>query len=445
MGSESDVCVGGKMWRGRSREREREREPRRRSRSYSRERWRREDERYRPRREERGRWETRRIDRPPPPPPNEPTPSKDVLELQKKQQDAALKQRQAYRVMMQAQILTGMRPPETAGKKQRELYVGNLTIGLVTSKLLQELFDGALHMLVPDPEHYPPTVIAQVDPMGKYAFVEMRTEDLATMALELDKLELCGRRLIVGRPKGYVEPLPPPPGTPSAMETLRQVLQYVTGTVPTAHEELLKVLLLQNMVPQEMLHEEGNRKKVAELVEEECARKGKVESVVVPEPRDGESSKVYVAFEEHEQAKLAVKAFDKRTFNDREIAAQLVLQSEMEKACEGTWNGLGKVVEALGAEVETWIKVRGLPYSANKKDLVEFFEDSSISEDNVRIVMGQDGRPSGEAFCFLRGPESKLRTALSRNRNMLGSRFVEVFSTTAADVEQQEAMGKQLA
>eukprot|EP00894_Picocystis_sp_ML_P001533 jgi/Pico_ML_1/52050/g2821.t1 len=117
----------------------------------------------------------------------------------------------------------------------------------------------------------------------------------------------------------------------------------------------------------------------------------------------------------------------------------------MEKACVGNWTGLGKVVEALGAEVETWIKVRGLPYSANKKDLVEFFEDSSITEDNVRIVMGLDGRPSGEAFCFLKGPESKLRTALSRNRNMLGSRFVEVFSTTAADVEQQEAMGKQLA
>ena len=28
---------------------------------------------------------------------------------------------------------------------------------------------------------------------GKYAFVEMRTEELCTMAMQLDKVQLCGR------------------------------------------------------------------------------------------------------------------------------------------------------------------------------------------------------------------------------------------------------------
>ena len=40
----------------------------------------------------------------------------------------------------------------------------------------------------------------------KYAFVEMRTPELATAAISLDKVELCGRALNVGRPSGYVAP-----------------------------------------------------------------------------------------------------------------------------------------------------------------------------------------------------------------------------------------------
>jgi splicing factor U2AF subunit len=41
---------------------------------------------------------------------------------------------------------------------------------------------------------------------GRFGFVEMRTEELASSAMALDKVELCGRNINVGRPKGYVEP-----------------------------------------------------------------------------------------------------------------------------------------------------------------------------------------------------------------------------------------------
>lgn len=39
---------------------------------------------------------------------------------------------------------------------------------------------------------------------GRFAFVEFRTEELATTAMTLDKTELCGRPMNIGRPKGYV-------------------------------------------------------------------------------------------------------------------------------------------------------------------------------------------------------------------------------------------------
>ena len=34
----------------------------------------------------------------------------------------------------------------------------------------------------------------------------MRTEELASSAMAMDKVDLCGRSINVGRPKGYVEP-----------------------------------------------------------------------------------------------------------------------------------------------------------------------------------------------------------------------------------------------
>ena len=44
---------------------------------------------------------------------------------------------------------------------------------------------------------------------GKFAFVEFRDEDICTLALTLfDKMEVCGRNLNVGRPRGYIDPGP---------------------------------------------------------------------------------------------------------------------------------------------------------------------------------------------------------------------------------------------
>jgi type II secretory pathway pseudopilin PulG len=44
-------------------------------------------------------------------------------------------------------------------------------------------------------------------PAGRYAFVELRTEELATQAMLLDKTELAGRSMNIGRPKGSSTPL----------------------------------------------------------------------------------------------------------------------------------------------------------------------------------------------------------------------------------------------
>ena len=52
------------------------------------------------------------------------------------------------------------------GKKQREVYVGNLTIGSVNDVMLKELFNGALAHLMPDAATNPPVVNVAMDPSG---------------------------------------------------------------------------------------------------------------------------------------------------------------------------------------------------------------------------------------------------------------------------------------
>ena len=54
------------------------------------------------------------------------------------------------------------------GKKQREVYVGNLTIGSVNDVMLRELFNGALAHLMPDAATNPPVVNVAMDPSGAF-------------------------------------------------------------------------------------------------------------------------------------------------------------------------------------------------------------------------------------------------------------------------------------
>ena len=54
------------------------------------------------------------------------------------------------------------------------------------------------------PSHVLVCVRACVRAAGRFAFVEFRTRELCDAAAQLDKLELCGRQMNIGRPKGYV-------------------------------------------------------------------------------------------------------------------------------------------------------------------------------------------------------------------------------------------------
>ena len=43
----------------------------------------------------------------------------------------------------------------------------------------------------------------------------------------------------------------------------------------------------------------------------------------------------------------------------------------------------------------------------------------TIQEDQVKIVLGPDMRPSGEAYVEIIGPDAKLRLALAKDRQVM--------------------------
>ncbi len=70
----------------------------------------------------------------------------------------------------------------------------------------------------------------------------------------------------------------------------------------------------------------------------------------------------------------------------------------------------------------------------------------AFSEDKVKLVLGMDGRPTGEAYVEVSGPGAKLRLALAEDRQIMpnSSRYVEIFTSTREEVERRAMTGVML-
>ena len=81
--------------------------------------------------------------------------------------------------------------------------------GLVTEEALRQLFNSTMKAAFPE-QQIPgadPVVSVSMHSEGRYAFVELRTPDMASAALQLSgQVQLLGQSISVGRPSGYVDP-----------------------------------------------------------------------------------------------------------------------------------------------------------------------------------------------------------------------------------------------
>lgn len=372
----------------------------------------------------------------------------------------------------------------TLDRKQREAYVGNLAVGVITKELLEEFFNQALSHMMKDPTATPPVININMDAQGRFAFVEFRTRELANQSMLMDKLvEVHGRHLHVGRPKGYLEPTGPPlPLEIAAPQAPRDpdvtsggagtggqsgVALSIDGQVPT------NVLLLSNILPIKALREAEDRQILEEEVKEEAIKhsSGSVEGVVVPPPpataQDRGPGRAYILYSTVEDAVKGRKVFHTRTLDDNVIKAWFVQPAEFGLAARGEWmprqhsvagiplpglytiaplvsgiSGLTALNPALTSfwqsnpniavamekgidadEVpfeEGWVKLRGFPPVVTKTHILEFFKDcGEVKEEDIKMVHSADGTSLGEAFVKIAGEKAKLRLALARDKALL--------------------------
>lgn len=78
------------------------------------------------------------------------------------------------------------------------------------------------------------------------------------------------------------------------------------------------------------------------------------------------------------------------------------------------------------------LRLRGLPWDATEEQLKAFFQDLNMKE--IIWTFTHRNRPSGEAFVVFNSV-ADARTGLSRDKQVLGKRYIEVFASTLQQAE----------
>jgi heterogeneous nuclear ribonucleoprotein F/H len=81
------------------------------------------------------------------------------------------------------------------------------------------------------------------------------------------------------------------------------------------------------------------------------------------------------------------------------------------------------------------LRMRGLPFSAGKEEIRDFFRDFELPEQKVHLVVNPDGRPSGEAFVEFNTTDDS-KAAMKNDRMTLGSRYIELFPSHMKEMEE---------
>lgn len=106
------------------------------------------------------------------------------------------------------------------------------------------------------------------------------------------------------------------------------------------------------------------------------------------------------------------------------------LRDRFVQVCEVTNKDAEAILKAAKERLETdgVVRLRGLPYSCTEGDLIQFFSGLEIVEDGVTIILNRRGRSSGEAFVEF-ATKAMAETALKKDREVLGNRYIEIFPT----------------
>ncbi|XP_034683855.1 heterogeneous nuclear ribonucleoprotein F isoform X2 [Vitis riparia] len=88
------------------------------------------------------------------------------------------------------------------------------------------------------------------------------------------------------------------------------------------------------------------------------------------------------------------------------------------------------------------LKLRGLPFSVKKSQILEFFGDFELGDDKVHIACRPDGKATGEAYVEFASAE-EAKKAMGKDKMTIGSRYVELFPSTPDEARRAESRSRQ--
>ncbi|CAG02342.1 unnamed protein product, partial [Tetraodon nigroviridis] len=147
--------------------------------------------------------------------------------------------------------------------------------------------------------------------------------------------------------------------------------------------------------------------------------------------RNGEA---LVRFINSEHRDLALERH-KHHMGNRYIEVYKATGEEFLKIAGGTSN---EVAQFLSKENQVIIRMRGLPFTATPQEVLSFLGPESPVTDGsegLLFVKYPDGRPTGDAFVLF-SCEEYAQNALKKHKQILGKRYIELFRSTAAEVQQ---------
>uniref|UniRef100_A0A3Q1F7U3 Epithelial splicing regulatory protein 1 n=1 Tax=Acanthochromis polyacanthus TaxID=80966 RepID=A0A3Q1F7U3_9TELE len=153
--------------------------------------------------------------------------------------------------------------------------------------------------------------------------------------------------------------------------------------------------------------------------------------------RNGEA---LVRFVSEEHRDLALQRH-KHHMGNRYIEVYKATGEDFLKIAGGTSN---EVAMFLSREDQIIVRMRGLPFTATPEQVLAFFcpgdgvkEMCPVSggKDGILFVRYPDGRPTGDAFVLF-ACEEHAQCALRKHKEILGKRYIELFKSTAAEVQQ---------
>uniref|UniRef100_A0A8C9TYM0 Epithelial splicing regulatory protein 1 n=1 Tax=Scleropages formosus TaxID=113540 RepID=A0A8C9TYM0_SCLFO len=147
--------------------------------------------------------------------------------------------------------------------------------------------------------------------------------------------------------------------------------------------------------------------------------------------RNGEA---LVRFVSEEHRDLALQRH-KHHMGNRYIEVYKATGEDFLKIAGGTSS---EVAHFLSKENQVIIRMRGLPFNATADDVLLFFTPAcpvTGGKEGILFVKYPDGRPTGDAFVLFSCDEH-AQNALKKHKEILGKRYIELFKSTVAEVQQ---------